>query len=103
MMAAETTSEAANAPQRLLPMANTPLRTNSSLVACGAPVAIFLVSSWLQRPTQADGAVILPRMPAARRARVVPNCRLVCPMGGTQEPSGETFTVVCNQAELTIG
>ena len=24
-------------------------------------------------------------------------------MGGTQEPSGETFTVVCNQAELTIG
>jgi hypothetical protein len=42
MMAAETTSEAAKAIQRLLPMANTPLRTNSSLVACVTYVAIFL-------------------------------------------------------------
>jgi hypothetical protein len=42
MMAADTTSDAASANQRLLPMANTPFRTNSSLVAYATPAAIFL-------------------------------------------------------------
>jgi len=42
MIAADTTSEAANANQRLLPMANTPFRTNSSLAPYAAHAAIFL-------------------------------------------------------------
>jgi|SRR6516162_1666865 hypothetical protein len=58
MMAAETTSEAANANQRLLPMANTPLPTDSSLVAYATPVAIFLSLS-LVAYSQAEPTVLL--------------------------------------------
>src|SRR3984893_9255141 len=56
MMAAETTSEAANANQRLLPMANTPLRTNSSLAPCGTYVAIFFdISCCVLPPSEVAG------------------------------------------------
>lgn len=45
-MAAETTSEAANANQRPRPLANTRVPTNSTLVSCPTRGAIFAIS-WL--------------------------------------------------------
>jgi len=70
-MAAETTSEAANANQRPPPLANTFLPTNSTLVSWATRVAIFVISGSHEYPAMylpggSNGSIAIRHAPPSK-------------------------------------